>query len=71
MPGLTWDNIDDIALSLYEAKPGYDPTHIRFTDLHKMITELPDFKDDPMASTEGKLEAIQMAWIEEIEDNKD
>ena len=71
MPGLTWDNIDDIALSLYDAKPGYDPTHIRFTDLHKMITELPDFKDDPMASTEGKLEAIQMAWIEEIEDNKD
>jgi FeS assembly protein IscX len=36
-----------------------------------MITSLPDFKDDPMASTEGKLEAIQMAWIEEIQDDQD
>ncbi|HMF74836.1 MAG TPA: Fe-S cluster assembly protein IscX [Bryobacteraceae bacterium] len=71
MPGLTWNQTEDIALSLYEAHPGYDPTHIRYTDLHKMITALPDFKDDPMASTEGKLEAIQMAWIEEIQDNQD
>jgi len=47
-----------------------DPTHIRYTDLHKWITELPDFKDDPAASTEGKLEAIQMAWLEEYQENQ-
>ena len=68
MPGLTWEHIDDIALSLHEAHPEIDPTHIRFTDLHKWITELPDFKDNPAASSEGKLEAIQEAWLEEYGD---
>jgi FeS assembly protein IscX len=70
MPGLTWNQIDDIALSLHEEHPEIDPTHIRYTDLHKWITELPDFSDDPMASTEGKLEAIQMAWLDEYQDQK-
>jgi FeS assembly protein IscX len=70
MPGLTWDPIEDIAMALYDARPEQDPTHIRYTDLHKWITELPDFNDDPQASTEGKLEAIQMAWIEEFQDNQ-
>ena len=46
MPGLTWEHTEDIALSLYEEHPEIDPTHIRYTDLHKWITELPDFKDD-------------------------
>jgi FeS assembly protein IscX len=70
MPGLTWNHIDDIALSLHEKFPELDPTHIRYTDLHKWITDLEDFDDDPMASTEGKLEAIQMAWLEEYNDSK-
>ena len=65
MPKLTWDQPDDIAYALAEQFPDVDPTHIRFTDLHKWITELPDFADDPMKSTEGKLEAIQSAWLEE------
>jgi FeS assembly protein IscX len=68
MPGLTWDHIEDIAISLYEAHPGVDPLTIRFTDMHKWITELPDFGDDPSKSTEGKLEAIQMAWLDEWKD---
>ena len=70
MPKLTWDQHDDIALALYEKFPDLDPTHIRYTDLHLWITELEDFKDDPKASTEGKLEAIQMAWLEEYQDNQ-
>jgi FeS assembly protein IscX len=70
MPGLTWDHIEDIAIGLYEAHPEVDPLSIRFTDLHKWVTELPDFCDDPAASTEGKLEAIQMAWLEERQDNQ-
>jgi FeS assembly protein IscX len=44
MPGLTWNHTEDIALSLYEAHPDLDPTHIRYTDLHKWITELPDLE---------------------------
>ncbi len=67
MPKLSWDQSDDIALALYEKFPDVDPTHIRYTDMHKWITELEDFGDDPKASTEGKLEAIQMAWLEEYQ----
>jgi FeS assembly protein IscX len=70
MPKLTWQNLDDIALSLYEKFPDTDPTHIRFTDLHKWITELEDFDDDPLKSNEAKLERIQMAWLEEYQDNR-
>ena len=70
MAGLSWNHIDDIAISLYEAHPDVDPLTIRFTDMHKWFTELPDFADDPAASTEGKLEAIQMAWLDEYKDNQ-
>ena len=69
MPKLTWDRPDDIAYALFEKFPDLDPTNIRFTDLHKWITELPEFDDDPMNSTEGKLEAIQLAWLDEYQDN--
>ena len=70
MPGLTWDHTEDIALELLEKHPGTDPLAVRFTDLHKWITELPEFRDDPAKSTEGKLEAIQMAWYEEYKDSQ-
>lgn len=70
MAGLTWDQTEDIGLSLYEKFPDVDPLTIRFTDMHKWITELDEFGDDPAASTEGKLEAIQMAWYEEWKDNQ-
>jgi FeS assembly protein IscX len=70
MAGLTWEHTEDIALSLAEKFPDLDPTHIRYTDLHKWITELDDFGDDPARSSEGKLEAIQMAWLEEYKDSR-
>ena len=53
---------------LIAAHPGRDPLTLRFVDLHKMVTDLPDFSDDPKASNEGILEAIQMAWLDEYED---
>ena len=71
MKGLTWDHIDDIGLSLYEKYPETDPLTVRFTDLHQWIVALPDFGDDPTKSSEGKLEAIQMAWYDEWKDNQD
>jgi FeS assembly protein IscX len=70
MPKLNWTTLDDIALALYEKYPDQDPTNIRFTDLHKWITELDDFEDDPLKSNEAKLERIQMAWLEEYQDNR-
>jgi FeS assembly protein IscX len=68
MPGMTWDQFDNIALALQEKYPETDPLTVRFTDLHQWITELEDFDDDPAASSEGKLEAIQMAWYDEWKD---
>ena len=50
---------------LQEAHPDVDPQWIRFTDLHAWVCALPEFEDDPEKSTEGILEAIQMAWIDE------
>ena len=65
---LTWDDADDIAEQLLERHPEVDPLGVRFTDLHRWICELPNFEDDPKASSEGKLERIQMAWVETREE---
>jgi len=59
---------EDIGIALQEKFPGVDPLTVRFTDLHKLVVELEDFGDDPLASNEAKLEAIQMAWHEEVTD---
>jgi FeS assembly protein IscX len=67
MAGLKWNQSEDIALALYEKFPDVDPTSIRYTDLHQWVTELDEFDDDPKASNEAKLEAIQMAWLEEYQ----
>ena len=71
MPALTWDTTEDIALALYDKFPEQDPLTVRFTDLHKWITQLDGFTDDPAKSNEGKLEAIQMAWYDEWKDNQE
>jgi FeS assembly protein IscX len=63
---LTWRDHEDIAIALAEKFPETDPLAVRFTDLHRFVTELPDFADDPKASNENLLEAIQMAWVEEL-----
>jgi FeS assembly protein IscX len=65
---ITWADSDDIGILLSEAHPDVDPLAVRFTELHKYVTELPDFKDDPKNSNEAKLEAIQMAWHAEFLD---
>ena len=70
MPAITWDDTEDIAIALTEKYPDLDPLTVRFTDLHKMVLEVPEFDDDPASSNEGKLESIQMAWLEEYKDLK-
>ena len=62
---LKWSDTIDIAILLEENHPDKDNVNLRFTDLHKWILELEDFEDDPEASNEKILEAIQMAWIDE------
>ncbi len=67
---LMWMDAEDIGIRLQEEYPETDPLTVRFTDLHAWIVALPDFKDDPQASNEKKLEAIQMVWYEEYQDAK-
>ncbi len=66
--GLKWTDTLDIAIELVDTHTEVDPQQVRFTDLHRWVTELPDFDDDPEKSNEKILEAIQMTWIEEKED---
>jgi FeS assembly protein IscX len=63
--GLTWRDAEDIAILLAEKFPDTDPLTVRFTDLHRWVTELPGFADDSKVSNESTLEAIQMAWHDE------
>jgi FeS assembly protein IscX len=62
---ITWQDTEDIGIALAEKYPDTDPLTVRFTDLHRFVTELAEFGDDPKASNEKILEAIQMAWLDE------
>ena len=62
---LTWRDAEDIGIALAEAHPDTDPLTVRFTDLHRWVTELSGFADEARASSESILEKIQMAWLEE------
>ncbi len=63
---MKWTDSLELAIALSEAHADIDPRTIRFTDLHRWVCELPGFSDDPARSGEKILEAIQMAWIEEV-----
>jgi FeS assembly protein IscX len=67
---MTWDDAEDIGIELHEALPDTDPLTVRFTDLRNHVLALKGFEGDPAKSTEGKLEAIQMAWYEEWKDSQ-
>ena len=66
-----WDSTEEIGIQLAEKFPDKDPLSVRFTDLHKWVTELRGFTGDPKLSNEGKLEAIQMAWLEEYKERQE
>ncbi|MBI3091813.1 MAG: Fe-S cluster assembly protein IscX [Candidatus Tectomicrobia bacterium] len=66
--GLTWQDAEEIGIQLFEKFPQTDPLGVRFTDLHRWVTELDEFEDDAKKSNEKILEAIQMAWLEEYRD---
>ncbi|HTJ94317.1 MAG TPA: Fe-S cluster assembly protein IscX [Pararobbsia sp.] len=62
---MKWTDVQEIAMALTDAHPDIDPQYVRFTDLHRWITELPEFDDAADRSNEKILEAIQAAWIED------
>lgn len=65
---LTWNDARPIGEALFEKFGELNPLTVRFTDLHRWVTELPDFADDAKKSNEKILEAIQMVWYEEWKD---
>jgi FeS assembly protein IscX len=65
---MRWSDVREIAIVLSERHPEVAPLTVRFTDLHRWVCELPGFSDDPEGSNEKVLEAIQMAWLDEVED---
>jgi FeS assembly protein IscX len=65
---LDWNDTEEIALQLLERHAETDPLAIRFTDLHRWVTEIPGFIGNREKSNEKILEAIQMAWHEEYKD---
>jgi FeS assembly protein IscX len=65
---MKWTDAAAIGIALLDAHPDIDPLTVRFTDLRDWVMRLVAFDDDPQASSEGRLEAIQMAWYEEWQD---
>lgn len=63
---LKWTDVLDIAIALSERHPDVDPMTIRFTDLRQWVMDLEDFDDDANRCGEKVLEAIQMAWMDEV-----
>ncbi len=64
---MKWTDINDIALALCEAHPDVAPLNVLFTDLRQWIMDLPGFDDDPERCGEKILEAVQMAWLDELD----
>ncbi|MFN7037968.1 MAG: Fe-S cluster assembly protein IscX [Alphaproteobacteria bacterium] len=67
---MKWKDIEDIAEILEEKYPEENIMQLRFTRLHKLITELEDFKDDHNKSNEKILENIQATWFELRQENR-
>ena len=63
---MKWIDSEEIAIALFDKYPDVDPRTVRFTDLRRWVCELENFSDDPNRSGERILEAIQMAWIDEV-----
>jgi len=62
-----WTDITDIAIELTEAHPDVDPLTLNFVDLRNWVLALPGFEDEADRCGEKILEAIQAAWIEELD----
>lgn len=65
---MKWTDILDIAIELSDKYEDFDPKFIGFTDLRQRVLDLEGFDDDANRCNEKILEAIQAAWIEELDE---
>ena len=63
---MKWTDVNEIAIELCDSYPDVDPLSVRFTDLRDWVMALDNFDDDPERCGEKVLEAIQMAWLDEV-----
>ncbi|KZE32784.1 FeS assembly protein IscX [Crenobacter luteus] len=64
---MKWTDTYDVAIALADTHPDVDPKKVNFVDLMNWVIALEEFDDDPKHCGEKILEAIQMAWIDEVE----
>ncbi|WP_066569667.1 Fe-S cluster assembly protein IscX [Snodgrassella sp. CFCC 13594] len=64
---MKWTDTQRIAEDLADIHSHIDPNTVRFTQLRDLVLSLPDFDDQPEHCGERILEAIQQAWIDEVE----
>lgn len=64
---MKWTDVLDIAIELAETKPDVDPRYVNFVDLRNWVMALDGFDDEPGRCGEKILEAIQAAWIDELQ----
>lgn len=65
--GLKWTDSQEVALDLIDAHPDVDPMQLHFPELMQWVMALESFDDDPGHCGERVLEAIQLAWIAEMD----
>lgn len=65
--GLKWVDSLEIALDLIEQHPDVDPLKLHFTELRQWVLDLDRFDDEAKHCGERVLEAIQLAWIAEVD----
>jgi len=64
---MKWTDTLEIAIALTERHPDIDPLQVRFTDLMAWVMALDGFDDEPGRCGEKVLEALQQAWIDEMD----
>ena len=64
---MKWTEVLEIAIQLSESHLDIKKKTVRFTDLHNWVVALPEFDDDTSRGGEKVLEAIQQAWIDEVD----
>lgn len=64
---MMWTDVMDIAIELNGKYPDADPRYVNFVDLRNQVLALDGFEDSPDRCSEKILEAIQTAWLDEID----
>ncbi len=64
---LMWSDVREIAAELAATYPQLEPLELAGGDLRRLVADLPEFGDDPLGGSVRTLEAVRIAWMEELE----